>query len=412
MDVLLHRFRNLSILIIVLLAQLVLLAYQVKGDGDARLIRVWAVTAVMPIAQALEWIRSHTIGVAEEYFVLVNVREENLRLKQELTRLKLENQFLAAELQTAERAEALRAFQARTPSRTLAARIIGTGTGTNARVVFVDRGAANGVLRGMPVITPDGIVGKVVAVYPTASQVQLITDPTFAAGVLSAKNRVHGTLKGLGQSKCLVDYVQNEEKVEQGEMFYTSGEDRIFPRGMPVGVASVVRPGKTFKEIYVVPSGFQRGLEEVLIVLQGVHQSIPDPNTPSLKTEVYVQPPPPADEGEAVRDPLGALSTDADRLKKRYQRIGEAQGHKFGEGLPGSKPPDFNIDPDRVAPAGKAAVGGTAAGAGAPAAAPATAPLARPGTGAGPAGAAGAAGTAVVPKSRPSPPAADDPPDR
>ena len=52
----------------------------------------------------------------------------------------------------------------------------------------------------MAVITPDGIVGKVVDAYPTASLVLLITDPTFAAGVISQKNRVHGTLKGQGHS--------------------------------------------------------------------------------------------------------------------------------------------------------------------------------------------------------------------
>ena len=96
----------------------------------------------------------------------------------------------------------------------------------------------------MAVITPDGIVGKVLASYPTASQVLLITDPTFAAGVISRKNRVHGTLKGMGQNKVIVDYVQNEEKVDVGEMFYTSGDDRIFPKGMPVGKVTVVRPGR------------------------------------------------------------------------------------------------------------------------------------------------------------------------
>ena len=86
-------------------------------------------------------------------------------------------------------------------------------------------------MRGMAVVTPDGIVGKVLDSYPTASQVLLITDPSFAAGVISQKNRVHGTIKGQGQSKCHVDYVQNEEKVDVGEMFYTSGDDRIFPEG-------------------------------------------------------------------------------------------------------------------------------------------------------------------------------------
>jgi rod shape-determining protein MreC len=74
--------------------------------------------------------------------------------------------------------------------------------------------------------------------------VLLITDPNFAAGVISQKNRVHGTLKGQGYSTVIVDYVQNEQKVEQGEWFYTSGDDRIFPKGCRWDSDHVVRQGK------------------------------------------------------------------------------------------------------------------------------------------------------------------------
>jgi rod shape-determining protein MreC len=368
MEFLLNRFRNLTVLLLVILAQLVLLAYQVKSNEDVRLIRVWSVTAVTPLAKVLEVVRRNTIGLIEDYFVLLNVREQNRNLNVELGRLKMENQFLKTELQTADRARALQAFQSRTPSRTLAARIIGTGTGANSRVVFVDQGSHAGVMRGMAVVTPDGIVGKVLASYPTASQVLLITDSTFAAGVISDKNRVHGTVKGQGQSKCLVDYVQNEEKVEVGEIFYTSGDDRIFPKGMPVGKVSVVRPGKTFKEIYLVPSGFQQGLEEVLIVVEGVHQQIPDA-TAEPSPDIYIMPPaatPPVSStapagtphqgtnaASPAATPAGISSgvmTDADRLREKYKQIGEAQKHVFGTGLPGSKPPDFNLDLDRPKP--------------------------------------------------------------
>jgi Cell shape-determining protein len=250
MEFLLNRYRNLTVLLLVVAAQLVLLAYQVKSNQDVRLIRVWAVTAVTPLAKILEVVRRNTIGVAEDYFVLIHVREDNRKLNGELGRLKMENQFLKTELQTADRAQALRAFQSRTPSRTIASRIIGSGTGPT-RASYLWTAARVPGLCADGRVTPDGIVGKVLASYPTASQVLLITDPTFAAGVISQKNRVHGTLKGTGQNKCIVDYVQNEEKVDVGEVFYTSGDDRVFPKGMPVGTASVVREGKTFKEIYM-----------------------------------------------------------------------------------------------------------------------------------------------------------------
>ena len=80
----------------------------------------------------------------------------------------------------------------------MAARVIATGAGTGSKVVFVDRGSNSEVEKGMAVVTPDGIVGKVIASFPGASEVLLITDSSFAAGVISQKNRVHGILKGRG----------------------------------------------------------------------------------------------------------------------------------------------------------------------------------------------------------------------
>src|SRR5580704_13420086 len=294
MDSLLNRYRNVTVLVLVIMAQLVLLAYQVKSDNDVRLIRIWAVTAVMPLAHALEAIRSGVANFVGNYITLHDTREQNRAMSAELGRLKMENQYLRTELSTADRARALSVFQARTQSRTLAARVIGTGAGAGSKVVFVDRGSVSGVEKGMAVVTPDGIVGKVIAAFPTASEVLLVTDSTFAAGVISQKSRVHGILKGQGYGTCRVDGVQDEEKVEPGEWFYTSGDDRVFPKGMPVGQVKVVRHGSPFKELLLDPSGMQNGsVEEVLIILEGVHQQIPE--LPTASPDVHLQSPPPPD---------------------------------------------------------------------------------------------------------------------
>jgi rod shape-determining protein MreC len=345
MEILLHRYRNLTVLLVAILAQLVLLAYQVKSNGEVRLIRVWAVSAVTPLARVIETSRSSTVRFFRDYFILLDVRDENQRMKSDLDRIKMENQYLRTELSTADRAHALAIFQQQSPSKTIAAHVIGNTTGVGAKVVLIDRGTNSGIQKGMAVITPDGIVGKVTGAYPTASYVLLITDPSFAAGVISQKNRVHGTLKGQGYSTVVVDYVQNEQKVEPGEWFYTSGDDRIFPKGLPVVEATVVRKGKSsYLEVFVTPSGLQNGLEEVLIVVEGVHGPIPE-NPPGFQP-VHLQDPPPDAAGaetsaEAAPPPTGTLSTDADRLVDRYRKIGEAEKHVFGER--GNGAPDYNI---------------------------------------------------------------------
>jgi len=356
MESLISRYRNLTVLLLVIFAQLLLLAYQVKSSQDVRLIRVWTVTAVTPLARFIEGVRSGTVGLLERYILLRHQGEENQRLKAELGRLRMENQRLKSELETAERVRALAAFQTTTPSKTVAARVIGTGTGTSSRVVLVDRGSSAGVKRGMAAVTPDGIVGKVVAAYPTASQVLLITDATFAAGVISQKHRIRGTLKGRGHAVCLVDYIQNEQRVEPGEWFYTSGDDGVFPKGLPVGAVTSARPGDSFQQVHVAPVGLQHGLEEVLIILEGVHQAIPEGQTASA--DIYVLPKPVPDPAQSISTAVEALprtpGTDADRLREQYKAVGAAQGHKFGEGAPGARPPDFNYRPPPSPPAAPA----------------------------------------------------------
>src|ERR1700722_14656174 len=111
MDLILNRYRNLTALVAAILVQLVLLAYQVKSNQEVRLIRVWAITAVTPLARLLEGGRSGTANFFKDYFVLLDVREENKRLQTDLNRAELENQVLRAQVDTAESGRALAVFQ-------------------------------------------------------------------------------------------------------------------------------------------------------------------------------------------------------------------------------------------------------------------------------------------------------------
>ena len=352
MEALLSRFRNLTVLLIVVVAQLLYLAYQVKSNRDERLIRVWAVTAVTPMAGVVEAIRHNTIGFLEDYFILLDVREQNRKLKGVNDRLQMENIYYRNQLNTAEHAQALAHFESQTPSRTVAARVIGNSTVATAKAVFIDRGATSGVESGMAVVTPDGIVGKVVAVYPLVSQVLLITDPTFKVGVESQKGHIHGVLN-CGTGKCSVEQIQNEDKVDTGEWFYTSGEDRIFPKGFPVGKVTASQSGQAMKDVKVNLSGAPGGAEEVLVILQGIHQAIPA--TPPIEQDVSAQmmPPPPPEGGKEA--PLASKpQTAADKVLDKYAALGKEQGHVYG--AVGSTIPNFNPKPPPAAASATPAV--------------------------------------------------------
>ena len=375
MESFLNRYRNITVLLLVIFAQLVLLAVDAKNDQHVRFIRVWTVTLVSPLARLMEGMRGSSIGFVHNYITLHDSDAQNRRLQAENDRLKLDKIFLTNELARAENAKALQIFQQHTPSKTLAASVFSTGIGSSRKVVYVDRGSASGVMREMAVVTPDGIVGKVTAVYPTASEVLLITDPMFAAGVISGKTHAHGTLKGTGTSQCKIDFVAFEDKVDPGDWFFTSGDDRIFPRGMPVGVVKSVKPGQPYREITLDPSGMARGApEDVLIVVEGVHQEIPD--SPPPNQQVYLSPaPPPLSEPAAGAAPTTAADgtqappvptppnhpgTEADKARALYQKTADSEDIVLGGGATGQnikRPPDFTkipVDP-RTVPQGRGA---------------------------------------------------------
>jgi rod shape-determining protein MreC len=357
-----HRYRNIIVLLMVIFAQLILLAWQVKSDSDVPMVRVWAVTAVAPVASAIEGLRNGTAGFFSNYFELRNAREQSRQFRTEIDKLRVENQLLKNELGSAQRAETLAGFQVHNPSKMIGARVIGATPGMGTRSVLIDRGRQSGVRRGMAVVTPDGIVGTVIAVFPFDSQVRSVTDPGFAAGVESQKNHVHGVLKGLGTSSARVDFVPMGQKVEMGEMFFTSGEDRVFPKGLPVGRVTSVRDGLNSQDITVQPSGTESAPEEVLVIIDPVHQAIPD--APAADAPVFLAPDVVSDDQarqtgtqQAGAPQAGGTGlTSADKLRDDYKKIGDAQKHVFGVGLPGTPPPNFNLKvPGVNAPAEPAA---------------------------------------------------------
>jgi rod shape-determining protein MreC len=340
MESLLHRYRNITVLFVAIIAQIAGVAYQVRRDNNVPLLRIWAVSAVTPVASAIENFRSGTFGVFTDFFSAHGSRDQSRALRTDRDRLLVENQLLKNELAAAQRAGMLAGFEAHTPSKMIGARVIGATTGMGSRSILIDKGRVNGVRRGMAVVTADGIVGRVMAEYPFASQVLLVTDAGFAAAVESQKNHTRGVLKGMGSSTARVEYVPEGQKVEKGETFFTSGDDRIFPRGMPVGKVTSVEGGGAFQAIYVDPFGAEAAPEEVFVIVDPVHQEIPD--VPAADAPVFMSPDPKGAQGGSGPATPGH-GTQADQIVEQYKKIGAAQNHVYGEGNPGSAPPNFNL---------------------------------------------------------------------
>src|SRR4029077_1905074 len=124
-----------------------------------------------------------------------------------------------------------------------------------SRIVYIDKGENAGIKRDMAVMTADGIVGKVLLVYPSVSQVLLISDQSSGVGAILEKSRLQGVLRGTANGEVVLERVMSDEQVQSGETVLTSGGDRIFPKCLPVGTVPRVGSGKDlFLTIKVKPA--------------------------------------------------------------------------------------------------------------------------------------------------------------
>jgi rod shape-determining protein MreC len=263
------RQRPLMLLVAVVLAQVLLLAFQIKREHDVPLLRYWAAELVTPVGRIGSWTSSKIRGTWNGYVALHGAHAENERLRAELDQLRLRTRDLESQAAEAQRLRVLLDFrQAHSDTPMLAAQVIGASADPTSHILFINRGERDHLRRNMAVITPDGIVGKVVEVFANnTAQVLLINDKESGVGVLFADTRTHGVVKGTGDPEPLMDYVSNDEKVHAGQIVVTSGEDRIFPKDLPVGVVDEAKQGNTFQVIRVRPAVRLDRLEDVLILL-------------------------------------------------------------------------------------------------------------------------------------------------
>ncbi len=281
MESFLVRYRNLVVLLAILMAQIAGLAVQVRHNSTGgntldpsdpsgvRLIRLWGNAIISPPERLIHGTKIGLSSLWTNYIDLRHVRDENHELQETVDRLRLEQAALLEDARQGQRLQALLGFQEKYIYTTVAAQAYGSSGSDRSHVFYIDKGAREGLKPDMAVITADGIVGKVRDVFLHTSQVLAVNDATSGAGVILETTRIRGILRGDAVGRLEVVGVTADQRIKPDEKILTAGGDLIFPRGLPVGVVEKVvndpeRDGMI--DIIVKPAAHLERLDEVLVI--------------------------------------------------------------------------------------------------------------------------------------------------
>jgi rod shape-determining protein MreC len=252
-----------------LLVSFLLMTFQVRHEpAVVALTRHVLLLSISPFIQITAAGVGGVRRVWRDYVDLRHLRVENTRLRQESVALQRRIDRLEEQALETQRLQRLLALRQTTQAQFLAARVVGKDATNWFKTILVDRGSLEGLRRDLPVLGPDGLVGRVVEVTPTSAKVQLVTDPVSSVGGLIQRTRVTGIVSGNLGAGARVRYLPLMAEVAVGDEVVTSGMGGVFPKGIPVGRITAVerKSGALFQEATLQPAVDLSRLEEVVIL--------------------------------------------------------------------------------------------------------------------------------------------------
>ncbi|HWN98082.1 MAG TPA: rod shape-determining protein MreC [Blastocatellia bacterium] len=240
-----------------------------QPGSEQSVLRTWIVTVLAPMVNVAGGALSYIKGGVASYVDLRNARQENLDLRERVQQLNDEANTLrerAAEYELLRRQLALPALA---EYRQLSANVIARDASLWFRRLTIDRGTVDGVKLSMPVTTSGGIVGRVISVGLKWSVVQVITDKQAGVGAMLQSSRAMGELRGLDNARCEMKNISSSENVQEGESVVTTGLDRIYPKGLLVGVVERVEddPNAPWHRLIIKPAAPVDRVEHVVVLL-------------------------------------------------------------------------------------------------------------------------------------------------
>lgn len=283
------RFREPIFVIAFLAVPFVVFFVKAKKGRELNAVDRVVIALTAPVEKTITVAASAVVDVWEGYVALRHVREENLQLRRETLKAKaVEQQAAEVRLENGRLRRLLDFVDKQLPTRLLVAKVVAVGASPHSHTLRIARGSEDGVVKGAPVISPDGVVGIVSQLTASYADVQLIVSPLSAVPAISQRTRSRSTVKGTGDiSRCKLTYALRTDDLAEGDVLITAGGPGSFPQGLRVGhVTSVAKKAHgLFLDAEVVPAVDFSRLDEVEVVLSGETAALPQdvaagPGTP------------------------------------------------------------------------------------------------------------------------------------
>jgi rod shape-determining protein MreC len=262
------RYRTPLLIALVLLLVFSVLSLSLKRSPALKKVEGLVISLTAPGMEGLEYVGRSVKQLWLGYIYLVGVRHQNIELQRQLEEYRQREVRFHEAQHAMTRLEALLDLKRQVALPVIGARVIAYDPSLWSRSAIIDQGKLQGVKEGLPVLAPQGIVGRVVEVYPEYSKTMLIVDRKSAADAMIQRTRVRGILKGKGGNRCSLEFVPKNADVRVGDLVLASGLVGLYPKGLVFGkvtAANKKNPG-VFQEIEVTSSADLSALEEVLVV--------------------------------------------------------------------------------------------------------------------------------------------------
>jgi rod shape-determining protein MreC len=265
------RQRSGYLLLAVVVGHLILISAQVNSQEGVPLLEGAAFAVYSEVQRLTYAVVGGAVRLWNGYVALRYVRIENAALQQELATLQVQQQQQEASVRRSGELRRLLELRDASDLQTRAAEVIGWSAVPGTRFLTIDRGSSDGIKENMAVISPAGVVGRVVRTARKAALVQLLVDRNAAAGARAGDARAEGIVVGTGADTLRMDYVSSTADLAVGELVVTAGTDGIYPKGFAIGhIEHIEKAGSAYALIRIRPAVNFAALEEVLVVTSPV----------------------------------------------------------------------------------------------------------------------------------------------